>query len=553
MLHSIRVAQASSTQNSVFFHRSWAWWFTLAVLVFVAAVRFRLRDFPIERDEGEYAYAGQLMLQGIPPYQLAYNMKFPGTYAAYAVLMALFGQSPAGIHLGLICLTTATALMLYWLGRQMFNPVAGMVAATSYAIYSANPNLLGLSGHATHFAAFFVTAGFCALWKCREDQHWKWIVSAGFLFGTAVLMKQHAAFIAFWAAATFSAMKFRQTGGPVGKVLPAIIVFGLAVILPCLLCSALLWRAGVFAKFWFWTIAYAREYVSITSFSRGRTLFDVMVPWIVSRSLCVWLLAALGLVLMWFDKRLLSARIWLLGFSVASVLTVFPGFYFRPHYFLLVLPAAALLAGCAVFEISRFWQMKTGGTRFSQLPVFAYAILLTAVVFANRGIWLIKTPVQAASAIYGSEPFPEAQTVAAFIRTNSAPDSFMAVLGSEPEIYFLAGRHSATGYIYTFGLMERQSFARQMEAEMIREIEAHPPEFIVCANYFTTWMQNASPRPKISDWWNAYQTNYTQVGLANVVSPAENRHGTDTNAIDKPEFGGLEVFQRNHQQTNSAH
>lgn len=37
---------------------------------------------PLERDEGEYAYAGQLMLQGIPPYQLAYNMKLPGTYAA---------------------------------------------------------------------------------------------------------------------------------------------------------------------------------------------------------------------------------------------------------------------------------------------------------------------------------------------------------------------------------------------------------------------------------------------------------------------------------------
>jgi hypothetical protein len=38
----------------------------------------------LERDEGEYAYAGQLMLQGIPPYQLAYTMKLPGPFAAYA-------------------------------------------------------------------------------------------------------------------------------------------------------------------------------------------------------------------------------------------------------------------------------------------------------------------------------------------------------------------------------------------------------------------------------------------------------------------------------------
>ena len=52
-----------------------------AVIVFdlVIAIRIRLLGIPLERDEGEYAYAGQLMLQGIPPYKLAYNMKFPGT------------------------------------------------------------------------------------------------------------------------------------------------------------------------------------------------------------------------------------------------------------------------------------------------------------------------------------------------------------------------------------------------------------------------------------------------------------------------------------------
>jgi hypothetical protein len=45
-----------------------AWW-ALAIIVFtlVIAIRFRLLAIPLERDEGEYAYAGQLILQGIPP------------------------------------------------------------------------------------------------------------------------------------------------------------------------------------------------------------------------------------------------------------------------------------------------------------------------------------------------------------------------------------------------------------------------------------------------------------------------------------------------------
>src|SRR5215472_10880401 len=80
--------------------RIWKLAILLSVVVFFAGARYRLRETPLERDEGEYAYFGQLMLEGVPPYQLAYDIKLPGTYAAYAMIMALFGESSAGIHSG---------------------------------------------------------------------------------------------------------------------------------------------------------------------------------------------------------------------------------------------------------------------------------------------------------------------------------------------------------------------------------------------------------------------------------------------------------------------
>src|SRR5216117_2095219 len=89
------------------------WWILLAVVIaLVVIIRIRFLAIPLERDEGEYAYAGQLMLQGIPPYELAYNMKFPGIYAAYALIMALFGQTPVGIHMGLLLKNLATIACL---------------------------------------------------------------------------------------------------------------------------------------------------------------------------------------------------------------------------------------------------------------------------------------------------------------------------------------------------------------------------------------------------------------------------------------------------------
>src|SRR5262249_56538745 len=79
------------------------WWILLAVVIAVVLfIRIHLLAIPLERDEGEYAYAGQLMLQGIPPYRLAYNMKFPGVYAAYAFIMWIFGLTSIGIHPGLL-------------------------------------------------------------------------------------------------------------------------------------------------------------------------------------------------------------------------------------------------------------------------------------------------------------------------------------------------------------------------------------------------------------------------------------------------------------------
>src|SRR5438045_5627469 len=109
------------------------------VLVLTCAIRFHLRTIPLERDEGEYAYSGQLMLQGMPPYKLAYNMKLPGTYAAYAMIMAVFGQTTEGIRMGVLVVNLAAIFLVFLLGRRFGGPTVGVMAAASYAFLSVSP------------------------------------------------------------------------------------------------------------------------------------------------------------------------------------------------------------------------------------------------------------------------------------------------------------------------------------------------------------------------------------------------------------------------------
>src|SRR5439155_2795952 len=171
-----------------------------------------------------YAYAGQLILQGIPPYKEACNMKLPGTHAAYAVIMALFGQTPAGIHSGLALVNAASIILMYLIGRKLLDEITGIVAAISFALLSLSPSVLGLAGHATHFVTLFALAGTWALLKSLKSEatsptskvqspkpsqnpessisasshqpstiHYQ-LFLAGFLFGIAFLMKQHGVF-----------------------------------------------------------------------------------------------------------------------------------------------------------------------------------------------------------------------------------------------------------------------------------------------------------------------------------------------------------------------
>jgi 4-amino-4-deoxy-L-arabinose transferase-like glycosyltransferase len=228
-----------------------AWW-TLAIIVFglVLAIRIRLLGIPLERDEGEYAYAGQLILQGIPPYKLAYNMKFPGTYAAYAAVMSLFGQTISGIHLGLLLVNAATVALVFFLARRLINETAGLVAAATYALLSISPTVLGFAAHATHFVMLPVLAGMLFLLDQHAHARFGRLFVSGALFGLAVVMKQPGIFFAVFAVIYLITKEIRRGLRPNEWILRAL-VFGGGVILPlAITCLYLLWT-GMFRQFWF--------------------------------------------------------------------------------------------------------------------------------------------------------------------------------------------------------------------------------------------------------------------------------------------------------------
>ena len=86
-----------------------------------------------------------------------------------------------------------------------------------------------------------------------------------------------------------------------------------------------------------------------------------------------------------------------------------------------------------------------------------------------------------------------------------------------------------------------------MQAEMIREIEASAPEFIVYTDSALSWGNKPGPNLRISAWWKSYQTNYTLVGLTGVFSSTNSLGGADMDfgaPSGQTNFSALAVFQR---------
>jgi len=514
----------------------WHFIVLLTVVFFFGAIRWRLLDVPLERDEGEYAYAGQLILQGIPPYQLAYNMKLPGTYVAYAAILALFGQTSRGIHLGLLVVNAASVILLYAIAARLFGSLAGTISGASYALLSTHQSVLGFAAHATHFVVLAALIGLILLLRAEETKRTAFFFWSGLAFGIAFLMKQPGILLGAFAFLYIVVQCWPNNKcewAPWAKNAGAFLLGG---VLPFALTLALLYWAGVFRNFWFWTFSYARQYATTLPLRAGLEALTSTFSYIFLTAPMLWILAFVGVSTVFWDPTVRRHAVFVFGLLVLSCAAVCPGLYFREHYFVLMMPAVALLIGVAVNSVIRLLAAKFTSRWLRVLPLLVFVAAWVLAIQRNRDFYFKLTPVQACRSCYPREPFLEAVSIAGYLHQHTAPTDSIMVLGSEPEIYFYAHRHSASGYIYTYALVGDQAYWSAMQKQMIQEVEANRPAYVVFVDAWGSW--NARPgTPQavaLGGWMNQYISNgFENDGVVELTEP-ESEHA----------WGEIRIYKR---------
>ncbi len=517
----------------------------LTLVAVTVIIRVRTLDAPLERDEGEYAYAGQLMLDGIPPYSQAYNMKMPGIYAAYAVILACLGQTPSGIHTGVMVVNIATILLLFVLTKKLFGPIAGVASAVFFAITSVSSKITA-TANAENFVVLGAVAGIILLINFVDTKKYLYLTAGGILLGIAFMMKQHGAGFIVFGFLFLLAKQICQKPLDWRSLISIILVYWLSAILPFLITCLILWHCGVFEKFWFWTFEYARGYISMVPLKQGFVTLKDTLAKIIPPVRFIWLSALLGLLSIIWNRKIRKHSVFIACFIVCSFLAVCPGLFFRTHYFVLFLPALSVLAAVgiiAVHDLLGLYIKSITKTGFISILIIL-AVWLQS--FYSQRDYLTESDASMVSRYnFGLNPFPETLEIANFIKSHSNKDDKIAVLGSEPQIFFYSQRRSATSYIYTYPLMEPQPYAARMQREMISQIEVNKPKYIVSMNFYDSWLVQKNSGKLIFDWSKRYiHSHYRQVGLVETFSLDQTLYHWDSAAKPSKKYDWIFIGRR---------
>ena len=216
------------------------------------------------------------------------------------------------------------------------------------------------------------------------------------------------------------------------------------------------------------------------------------------------------------------------GLALAGLVATVPGLYFRAHYFLMAAPGVALLAALGLKHAGRWIAQRTGPWQ-SALTTGVLATAAALIPLGRESQILFRSPPDVSRSVYGVNPFPESLEVAGVLAARTRPDEPIAVVGSEPQIYFYARRRAATPYIYMYPLVEPHHYARTMQQELIRDLETARPRYIVFVGTNFSWIKRPDSPTEIFDWLGhaIEQERYRIAGLIDTVPVADGTFDTE--------------------------
>jgi 4-amino-4-deoxy-L-arabinose transferase-like glycosyltransferase len=493
---------------------------------------------------------GKLLLEGKTPYVDFYEQKLPGIFYAYAFIQMFVGDSVKGMHTGFIFINLITIVCLYFAGKKLFSELTGLIAAVSYSILSMAPHASGFTIQSEHLVALFITAGLLLHINGIQKGRWWFFLTAGISFGFAVLIKQSAVFAGIFAGIyiLYYYISLRPVKWKLLIINTVMFTIGASGIV--IFFIGLMYIKGSINDMIYWAFKFARNYVGEITYSQGYELLKAFFSRVAEGYVAFWITAVLGLVLVSLAGTDKSKKIYIWLLFIAGFLTVVPGLRFYGHYWQQFLPVVSLLIGLAFFSLNYFLSRAFKSEKVIYFTSAIFIILFINNLNINSSYYFTPNHTKILKTVYGENPFAEAKVVGDFIKEHSGSKDKIAVLGSEPEIYFYTGLESASRHIYiTYLMADSVVFPeiKRLQEEFINDIEKEKPKYLVYIQNSISWLYNKKSLRLINNWFGKYANdNYSLIGVVDILGPDKTVYKWDKDALTyKPELKNtIGIFER---------
>ena len=438
----------------------------VVLLVAYAAMRWPFRDAPLIRDEGEYVHLGQQILRGAIPYLDIYNQKTPLVFYATAALQALGGASVEAFRIATTVWGAATALVLWTLARRLCGSIAAWLATAAWVLLSFDRSTGVYQAAPEFFMLPFLAAGLLAAYggTGRAGSR-RWLL-AGVLAALAFQTKQSGlALLAFLVAERALALaKDRHALRDLGSLLAGFIAVTALVAAAFAAVGAL----GAYVEcVWTNNFQYAGSRLGPRSLGRVPAGARWILPWGSGLAL----LGGAGLMFRATTGRLAGPRhLWLLLATTLGIALAAGGSY--PHYFELAFVPLSL-------GVADAWVALAG--RSPRLRLAGLALFVLAWVPAlGHGLAAVRDPAGTLAHLYRLAPTATVSPeVADYLAERTEPGEPILVVGSEPQIYFLADRPSSSRMAFMYPMTGPYRYAAPLRSAFLRQLDASGPEYVV--------------------------------------------------------------------------
>jgi hypothetical protein len=412
--------------------------------------------WPLVHDAPVMHYIAWRIGNGAIPYRDLFDMNFPGIYLIHLAALRAFGAGDAAWRAFDLAWLTATSLSLAAFARPW-----GFAAAAGSALFFAVYHVSGgawQAGQRDYFLVIFLVLGALGVARWASGRGRASLAGGGLALGAGLAIKPHAALFAAALAVVVLAIAIRDHTG----VAAPLAIFAAALAVAPSAVTAWVAASGGFAAWRDIVAGYLVPYYARLgrpaswAFHRWHVWIPLAVATGISLAHAVWARR--------FDVRHAIAG---LGVAYGVVHHVGQGKGWEYHLY----PLAAFAGLLAFAELRPALAQR----RWFGVPLAA-GLVLVVVLLAQRG-------VEAAGAGWIRDKTELVQALTRDLATLGPGDTVQVLDTTDGGLHALLrmGAVQPTRFLYEFHFFhdEEAPAIRALRAELLRDLAARPPRFVV--------------------------------------------------------------------------